>query len=144
MLTLVFYLNSHFRKIADVNQNMIQKNHFDMMYSTFHFFPIMLSLSPMHKFFKSHLWCLAFHDHEVYCDACDVLQVTCIILDQFFKARGGAYIMNIRSVFKDPPPPLTKSMLLLRKMWAWDYHLILTCISLTPHIIVRLKELYTS
>ena len=106
MLTLVFYLNSHFRKIADVNQNMIQKNHFDMMYSTFHFFPIMLSLSPMHKFFKSHLWCLAFHNHEVYCDACDVLQVTCIILDQFFKARGGgAYIMNIKSVFKDPPSP---------------------------------------
>ena len=143
MLTIFFYQSPPFRKITTVYQNMIQKNHLNMMYLTFCFFPIMLSLSPMHKFFKSKLWCLVFYNHKVYCDACDVLQVTCIILDQFFKARGGG-IHNEYQKCIQRPPPLTKSMLLLRKMWAWDYHLILTCISLTPHIIVRLKELYTS
>ena len=114
MLAILSYLSSAFRKIADVNQNMIQKNHSNMMYLTICFFPIMLSLSPIHKFFKSHLWCLVFYNHKVYCDACDVLQVTCIILDQFFIVRGGvgggANIMNVKSVFQDSP--LTKSMLL--------------------------------
>ena len=104
MLAILTYLSSAFRKIADVNQNMIQKNHSNMMYLTICFFPIMLSLSPIHKFFKSHLWCLVFYNHKVYCDACDVLQVTCIILDWFFIVRGGGKHNECQKCISRLPP----------------------------------------